>query len=477
MTAPYQTVGIDDARRMAHTAQRRRILSGSWDEDLRAYIGEYIDTQRQASWGRPVKSVNLMRSVVGQLSVLYDETPMLRHPETEDLSALEGIFKLHQRHEDYVLGFRESAIRVSWVPADDLGPAGVTVRLVTPDTLVIEAADARPGEPATIYELRERVNPDSGKVEPFWDVWDIASPNGPSFKVIKPGATPKDYTGHFSPEMVGAYPFVDPDGRPFLPFVLYHARDTGQIWDAYAWDELPEATLSLALYFTFFNHAVKDASWVQKYGVNVQLQGLTVAGEGDESRQRVSTDPASILLFRAVGGEAGSLGSFPLPVEPSKLIDAIRTYTAMIGETLGIGKWDAEQLGPQSGIALTIKRDAVREMTARTEPQFRRGDLELARKAALIHNLYAVGADRLPVDGYSITYTAIPKSREEMTTELDRDLKLIEAGLLSRVDMIQQMRPELSRAEAFALLVQIQKESQALADLATTPPTTTENAP
>ena len=93
MTAPYQTVGIDDARRMAHTAQRRRILSGSWDEDLRAYIGEYIDTQRQASWGRPVKSVNLMRSVVGQLSVLYDETPMLRHPETEDLSALEGIFK------------------------------------------------------------------------------------------------------------------------------------------------------------------------------------------------------------------------------------------------------------------------------------------------------------------------------------------------------------------------------------------------
>ena len=41
--------------------------------------------------------------------------------------------------------------------------------------------------------------------------------------------------------------------------------------------------------------------------------------------------------------------------------------------------------------------------------------------------------------------------------------------MLSRVDMIQQMRPELSRAEAFALLVQIQKESQALADPATTP--------
>ena len=79
--------------------------------------------------------------------------------------------------------------------------------------------------------------------------------------------------------MVGAYPFVDPDGRPSSPSCST-TRDTGQIWDAYAWDELPEATLSLALYFTFFNHAVKDASWVQKYRVNVQLQGLTVAGEG-----------------------------------------------------------------------------------------------------------------------------------------------------------------------------------------------------
>jgi len=470
MSAPYKGMSITDSRRQQANAQRKRMLLGNWDSDLIEYIGSYIDPARQAAWGRPVKSVNLMRSIVGQLSVLYDTAPSVTHPDTPDLAPLASLFHLHQRHEDFVIGIRESAIRLSWNEESHLDGGGLAVRLVTPENLVVESSPAAPGVPAVVYERTRRLNPATAKVETFWDVWDITDGDNPSFRIVSEGANPKDHTAVFAPDFVGNYPFRTATGTPFLPFVLYHARDTGQIWDSYDWDELPEATLSIALYYTFFNHAVKDASWVQKYGVNVDLQGGSTVGDGNQTRSRVSVDPATILLFRAKSGESGQLGSFPLPVNPEDLINAIRACQMMVCETLGIGKWDSQETSGQSGAALQIRKDQVRDMTARTEPQFRRGDTELLSKAAMIHNIFS-GADPLPTDGYRIVYTSLPASLEEMTTEIDRDFKLIAAGLMSKVDMMMRLHPQMTRADALARLVEIQEERAALEGLTQGTPT------
>lgn len=461
MAKPYQAVSLDDSRRMAHTALRRRMLEGCWEDDLVAYIGEHIDPARQAAWGRPSKAVNLLRAVVGQLSVLYDELPRVTHPQVSDLSALADVFHLHQRHEDFVLALRDSLIRVSWSSEDHLNGGGLSFRLVTGDRVVVDAFDESSGVPARIYERRMRENPLTRQSEAFWDVWDVTDASAPSFRIMSEGASAKDMTAHFAPEWVDSYPYVDGRGRPFLPFVMYHARDTGRVWDSYTWDELPDATLAVGLYYTFFNHAVKDASWVQKYGLNVELQGSNAVGDGDETRSRVSTDPATILLFRTRSGETGSLGSFPLPAKPTDLIDAIRTFQILVCEGMGIGKWDAQEIKSQSGAAIQIRKDQVRELTAKTEPQFRRGDEELLRKCALIHNLFS-GGPALPEDGYQIAYTGVPLTREELTLGLDRNLKLLAQGLLSRVDLLMDMHPGMTRPEAFARLLEIQDEERAL---------------
>ena len=455
---PAGVESLSDSRRMEYSGRRRRLLDGTWDQDLRDYIGAHIDATRQDSWGEPSKAVNLLRSVVTQLSATYDEAPQVRHPDREDLAHLSGLFDLHQRHEDMVIAMRESAVRVGWTSETHLTRSGLFTRLVSPEALVIEAADGSPGVPAVIRELRTRVHPETGKAGQYWDVWDIRDAGAPSFRIIATGKDGRDSTLAFAPDMEDDYPFRDAEGAPFLPWVLYHAQDTGMIWDAYSWDELVSGTLATGLMFTLFAHAVKDASWVQKWGLNVQLAGMEATGEGSATRTRVSTDPASILLFNTSGDGAASLGSFPLPADPLKLIEAIRAYQIMVCEGLGIGKIDIQSA--QSGTAIQIRRDQIRDLTVRAEPQFRKGDLELLRKAAQIFNLFGTGA-KLPTDGYQIAYSGVPLSMEEQTTGLARDLALVAQGLMSKADVLMNMHPGMTRIEAAQRLDEIRRENRA----------------
>lgn len=455
---------IAESRRRETAALRLRILGGDWEADLAAYIASHIDPTRAVTWGRPSKAVNLLRSVVGQLSVTYDEPPTISHPDAPDLGPLDDLFHLHPAHEDNVLAARESLIRVGWAEATHLSPGGLTVRLVTSDTVIIDSAPGAPGVPAVVREMRIRHNPESNKPERFWDVWNVTDADAPRF-TIEAEDGGRDMTSVFAPEMVNAYPFIDAEGRPFLPFILYHARDNGKLWDPYAWDELVSGTLAVALYYTFFNHAVKDASWVQKFGINIELQGANADGENIVNRARIPVDPASLLMFKTTGGEPGSLGSFPLPADPLKLIEAIQVYQGMVFDALGIAGDDVQEA--QSGAALKIRNDKVRALAARTEPQFRKGDIELLSKAAKIWNIYS-GKAPLPEEGYQIAYHGVPMSHDELTLGLDRDLRLVSEGLLSKVDILMRMTPGITREQAAARLAVIAAEN-ATAPAATVP--------
>jgi len=457
-----------DQARQSHTALRLRMLSGCWGSDLDDYISAHIAADRQSAWGEASRAVNFLRSVVQQLSVLYDDPPIVTHADTEDLSAFAGLFHLHQKHEEYVIGTRESAIRVGWQEETALGPRQLTVRLVTADNLLIEDTPQAPGNPAYIRERRKRYNPETAKTDYYWDVWDIRDPATPLFRIISEGRSPIDWTPVFAPELVGAYPFRDSQNRPFLPWVLYHARDTGQLFDPYAWDELPAATLAVGLYYTMFAHAMKDASWVQKYALDADLQHLRSEGQGGTLRNSITVDPSSILLFKSSGDGNGSLGSFPLPAKPVELIEAIKSYQISVLEALNLGKFDAQATTVQSGVAIQIKRDLVRQISSAFHPQFRRGDTELLSVAARLWNLFS-GQTSLPESGYQIQYTGLPPSQEEMTQGLDRNLKLVAEGFMSKIDLMISLNPGMDREQALSRLLDIERENALLAPTQTTP--------
>lgn len=458
-----------DILRTEHAALRLRILSGCWGPDLDRYIAQYVDPTRQAAWGVPNRGVNFLRSVVEQLSVIYDESPTISHPDLDDTSALHPVFGLSQTHEDYVLACRESAVRVSWVQPSHLNDGGLSVRLVTPDNLVVESASWADGAPTKISELRSRYNPELNQTARYWDVWDVSDPSNPSFRVVSDSSNnPVDWTKTFAPEME-TYPYVDSQGRPYLPWVLYHARDTGRTWDPYTWDELVWGTLAVGLYYTMFSHGLKDASWVQKYAINAELMGARTEGDLASSRSQISTDPASILLFAGTSDQTATLGSFPLPQAPQDLIAAIKTYQQTILESLNLGKFDATQVSTSSGVAIQIRRDLIREISRGFMPQFRRGDEQLLSVAAKIYNQYS-GAASLPEEGYQVQYRGIPPSNEEINQQLDRDLALLDRGLMSKVDIMMTLIPGLTRDDAIDRLLLIQRENELLAVSADTTP-------
>ena len=67
-----------DRERVEHSRFRRRVLLGEWREDLYRALRTEIDSTRRIAWGAGDITKNVFRSVVNQLSVLYD-----REPETK----------------------------------------------------------------------------------------------------------------------------------------------------------------------------------------------------------------------------------------------------------------------------------------------------------------------------------------------------------------------------------------------------------
>jgi hypothetical protein len=478
-----------ERQRWDSTKQMRRILEGTtnWRGDIARHMAAHLDPARQEAWGPPMTGINLYKSTVLQLSRLYDKTPIVSHPAFDSnptnqayLDSL-SLWQQSQQHLIYVMGLRESLIHISYSPPPPGRPleSPINLRLVTPDEVVITPLSTNSSIPGRVQEAVTRTDL-SGKPRDVWDVWDITDPSAPSYRVLDPSkprhdGSPSDVTGEFMADPNQPYPYIDPTSQaPFLPYVLYHAQDTGKMWGYDYWSELVDATLDVALLTTFWKHVVKEASWQQKYGIDVELQGQSIVDSGTATRTRVPTDPASILLFRTMSDRGGSLSSFATPTDPQGVLASINDYIQMTLTSLGIERAQIES--SQSGVAIQLRRESVRAMQAKIEPNMRLGDQELLNKVAMISNLMGPsGTPILPTETstgqpYSIDYPSLPYSREEMSDRLNAQREQMALGLLSPIDVYMEMNPNTTREQA----------AQAIADnlrfnaLLSAPTTTTE---
>ena len=135
--------------RWDYTARVRDMLSGRWTQHLEREMAQHIGQDRRAAWGVPDLSSNVLKSVVTQLSVLYDREPTVYVDQDPDGSTLEGLFgrdglvtraglwPLMSRVQKLVVGCREYFVRV------DVSPEGLTYRPVAPDMVIAEASPDR----------------------------------------------------------------------------------------------------------------------------------------------------------------------------------------------------------------------------------------------------------------------------------------------------------------------------------------------
>lgn len=479
---PYPIPGGDDGTRWAHNRLRYRMLRGLHREDVITAISEHVDPTRQRQWGVPDLSSNVFKTGSTQLAVCHDRAPVWGSTDGEAPKQLlgEGGFydkagwaPLMARFSANVIGLRECAMHHSVIGAksSSADDARVLFRPVTPDMIIAKSKPSDPERPYCLQELRLRLNPESKKAEWTWDVYDIEG-DAPSYRVFECKADASlgddlsamhlDGGALVGPDYLAEY--SDAQGKPFIPYTLYHASKTGLLWDAFDMMEAVNGSITAAVLWTFYVHCVRDASWPQRYAVGCIPQGAALIQDGQSGAQAsIATDPASLLLFRAISDAQPLIDQFAPASSPNDLAESIAEYEARPLQYMGVTAADMQRGSgsPSSGYAITVTNAGKREAQRRFAPQFRQGDLESAAMSAkLLNRRFAL---TLPEKGLTIEYQAIPLSEQELEARRKDILEQVAAGLMSEIDAYMELHPGVSHEGAVRALVRVETDKLLLA--------------
>lgn len=467
MQSPPQTPDQDTGVRWMESRRRRRMLEGVWLHELTRTIERAVGPNKSAIWGEPDLSKNTFRSIVHQLSTLYNVPASVGHDSQGAADEMQrwlmdaGHWELLQGFAPMVIGMREGFVRAEVV--EDAGsvtqpaPRKLLIRVVPADLVYVEAHPDCPDVPHLLAEYRVRKSPDG---DPRWyrDVFDIRDPVAPSFRVEdENGKDVTDELGLMRLEgdtyrAVWSYA----DGRPFIPGEWYHAQRTGKLADPYFGRELVDGALTVAMLWTFWGHLVRDCSHPQRYAVGAAPAGVA-SNEGD-GLTWIETDPSSLLRFEGEPGAAVSIGQFQPGGDPVEMGTAIRDYAADLATDFDISPSDIQRANgdARSGFAIYLTREGQRHAQRRYEPAFRRHDISLLGKIAAMLNR-AAGA-MLPEDGWRVAYHGLPLSLEEKAQRLAEWEQRVALGVASKVDLLMMLE-DISEEAARMRLEAIRRDS------------------
>jgi len=458
-----------DSERWDHTRLRRRLLEGNWGGDLAERYRRHMGATRTAAHGELDLSANPFRVISRELSVLYDQTPHVRHDDEEraDVATFlghtgalttSGLWAQAQWFQARIIGCREYLMRVT---VDD---EGIRFRPVPPDKVVATSRPDRPDIPDSIRELRLREV--EGKLVWAWDVLDIRDPAYPLYRVIKAGKRGGIEEGEdLTIAVLGAtyegetYPYRKADGTPVIPYVLYHAQRSGdRLWDAWEGVEVVEGSLNLAVAWSFWFHCLRDASWPQRYLANLIPAGLAIQDGDSGRRAEVITDPASVLILETSADSAAEtgqpmVGQWNQAADIESLERAISAFAARLTQDAGVPPSDIQRLNSsRSGYAISLTNEGKRQ-AQRRYAHLATTDAELIALAATLLNRH--NGTSLPEDGYAVVYQEIPLSPQELDGRRKHVLELLETGLLDRVAAYRTLNPGLTETQAKADLAGI----------------------
>lgn len=454
-----------EAERLDHIRLRRDLLYSRQEPHIRKRIRAQFGRGRAPVIGRPDLTANPYTSLWNQVAVLYADQPEVTVPAgsqvvTQGLAEI-GFFALMQRVSRDTLALREMLVRLDI----DEGTKRLTVRPVFPD--MVEAW-SNPRSPSVPVRIRETVHhPTFG-----WITHDLSIEveGAPFYKVV--GRDGGDITVDVLGETYqGAdYPYLDSEGVPYLPYVLYHAAETGFLFDSFTHSEIVEGSLNIGVLLTFYQHVVRNAAWAQRVTINLVPIGGATAGtdtSSDGPRTEMIADPGTALQFRtADGGTQGSIGQWQSPIDPEALLRSIAMYERRIIAAANVQPPDVtrQEADVRSGYSLAVQRDSIREAQRGYEPMFRRGDQEVHRIAACLLNRVNDGATAYDENAaaYRIAYRGLPKSPQEVQAELALLKAELEAGHVGPVTGYRRLHPNASPEEATLALAEAATEDSAV---------------
>lgn len=433
-----------------------------------------ISGVREEAWGPPDLTANPLKVFATELARSYDAVPAI--------SPAGG--PLGQRVVDHAIQsghFARMTIgqRDAWACGEayvflDLDRRGrVTTQLVHGDRLVAEPDPERPDQPIILRRARPRTLHGFDGQKWTWDEWDLSDDKFPRYRVLlddggSPGEDVTSLAHPGRPSWEGdSYLWRYLDGEPFIPGVAYRGVESGSLWNDRARLELVEGTLILSVYYTFFGHVLRNASWPQRYMAGVQPLGggqMVDTGLVDKQghpilrkRAQVVADPATVLILEHLENATGQplVGQFMAGGDPAVIVEAVMQYERRLASFAGIAGSDLIRSSgdPRSGFAVHVSRTAVREQMRRVEPLLMRADLELLRKTAAL--LTRATGKAYPESGYRLAYRGIPETPEERAAKEASVALRLRERLITREEALVDLAPSLTREEAEAKVAEI----------------------
>jgi hypothetical protein len=436
-----------EARRVEHSRKRRRMLYGAHDVDLDRLLRQAVGNVRAEAW-RPIDlSANPYLSIWSQLAVLYAEAPLVvTEPGAEGVAealAAAGYWQAMMRVQRDALAMREMLVRI-----DATEDGRVVARPVYPD--MVEAR-CDPADPSRLVSVLEWVQRDGQWLAHECSIdgevprYTVTTRSGDA---VTRQVLGQDYAGD-------AYPYRLEDGAPIVPYVLYHAAETGCLFDPYTMREVVEGSLMLGVYLTYFGHVLRSASWPQRYAIGAQVLGADAVdadGNVQAGRREVVTDPATLVEMVVDPAYTGQplVGQWQTSADPEKVLTAVAMYERRVLTLAGVQAPDVtrQDADIRSGYSLAVSRESAREAQRVYEPQFRRGDCAaLAMAAALLNRATGSAYPESPA-AYRVTYRGLPRSPAELMAQVSEIKARVDAGLLGPVSAYIEIHPGTPREEA-----------------------------
>lgn len=448
---------LAEVARVEHTRLRRRITNGEGLQDFKNQLFQNFGPTRAQAIGEPDASLNPLDDNCSAAAALYDLHPRVGNTDAASVPALVRLvddallYSLMPRVQKDTLVQREELIR-----ADvrlDAGSPVATFRPVYADMVEMRADPRNPAQPIELFEWVERTPPGGGQGT-VWtrERWSIDGV--PVHQVLSADGL-EDLSPFYGLPRGGArgdqYPAIRlSDRRPFLPYVLFHAAQTGHLLDSFYKRELVIGTLNVVGAWTYYLHVLERASHGQRY-----IGGGQVAGTvGKDGRLQATGDPASIVEIlkdpRDTGGQL-LIGQWGAPVDPLAMARSIGIYQERFNTYTGVDfRRQSDASDPRSGLAIVADTAARRGAQRKFAPVFAPSDVQLLSITAALANI-ALRGRYFAEDGWTIEHVGLPPSPEERDAERAEVLELLDRHLITRLEARIRLTGEDPEAARTAL--------------------------
>ncbi len=483
----------EDQRRSEYQLARFLMLDEEHADIVKEWMRCYVQDEVLEGWGEPDLAYDLIASYAHQLTTpgRYWQTPKCMGEDgsegvigTDGAMMKGGYWTKMQRVEYYTVGIGDYFVHVS------VNPEGKAIyRPVEPHNLTIQWDPDDPDKIVALLELRIRWSELEAKWRWAWDVYDLSDPANPSMRVLAADEVVVDENGQhvyadLSSQFVvhpdgvtygamtgAAYPYRDPETDELvIPYVHHRGADMVG-WNLAENNGLHRATLHATTYATYTGRCALDATgeFAIYYGLEVGADMRpgemgSPSSAGPPVRQ-IPIRPGMLLHGTVVGDKVGKL-DFGASVNLPHLSAFLRGYMMDALKLRGLGASDVQKqaANPTSGAALHISNKEREEASEKRTPLFRKADEWAMRLTAILLNAFT--GSTYPTSGYTLVYAQPRKSPQEEASQREGQSWAMSEGLKSRVDVVLEHNPGMTREAAIAMLARVQADEVAVNEAA-----------